>query len=140
MRITKLVSVGLLVVLAISLGGCASDKDMARQIQEQLNSLVPEEVDYTPYLIELDKPKIEKDTFYDYVVGSFVNNSTVTFDYVQIHIAIYDKEGNQIDTVWKTISDLLPGNIWKYKAGLLTQDAYRAEIVEIKVDVWPWED
>lgn len=140
MRITKLVSVGLLVVLAISLGGCASEKDMERQIQEQLNSLVPEEVDYTPYLIELDKPKIEKDTFYDYVVGSFVNNSTVTFDYVQIHIAIYDKEGNQIDTVWETISDLLPGNIWKYKAGLLTQDAYRAEIVEIKVDVWPWED
>jgi len=137
MRITKLVSVGLLVVLAISLGGCASEKDMARQIQEQLNSLVPEEVDYIPYLVELDKPKIEKDTFYDYVVGSFVNNSTVTFDYVQIHIAIYDKEGNQIDTVWETISDLLPGNIWKYKAGLLTQDAYRAEIVEIKVDVWP---
>ena len=140
MRITKLVSVGLLVVLAISLGGCASKKDMVRQIQEQLNSLVPEEVDYTPYLVELDKPKIEKDTFYDYVVGSFVNNSTVTFDYVQIHIAIYDKEGNQIDTVWKSISDLLPGNIWKYKAGLLTQDAYRAEIVEMKVDVWPWED
>ena len=140
MRITKLVSVGLLVVLAISLSGCVSEKGMARQIQEQLNSLVPEEVDYTPYLVELDKPKIEKDTFYDYVVGSFVNNSTVTFDYVQIHIAIYDKEGNQIDTVWKSISDLLPGNIWKYKAGLLTQDAYRAEIVEIKVDVWPWED
>lgn len=136
MKFSKLVSVGLVLLIALSVVGCTNQNDMTKEIQNAFESLVPEEVDYTPYLVELDKPKIEKDTFYDYVVGSFVNNSTVTFDYVQIHIAIYDKEGNQIDTVWETISDLLPGNVWKYKAGLLTQDAYRAEITEIKVDVW----
>jgi len=149
--------VGTLVVLGVlvaSLIGCSSTPtyepdeqstaSLAQEINDAVNglfdsiekSLEGKEIDYAPYLVQVETPKIVHKEYSDYIVGSYKNTSTVTFDYVEVTFAVYDKAGNQIDTDNAVITDLLPGNTWKYEEYLFVDNAYKVEVIKVDVRVY----
>jgi len=130
MNIKRLLAVGL---LAASLAGCTTPQEA---VKESIETAIEQQKSNAEYLVVVEPPKIKKDTFSDYIVGSFVNTASETIDYAEVHIAVYDKEGAQLTTAITNIADLLPGKTWKYEIPLFTEDTATVEIVEVTVDIW----
>lgn len=81
----------------------------------------------------VEEPKmITEDDFITsrYIVGSIENTSDITFLSASVEFALYDSSGNQIDTVYDYISNFKAGNIWKFKASVLSGDAAYFEFTQ----------
>lgn len=65
-----------------------------------------------------------------YIVGSLENISDTTFLSASVEFALYDSSGNQIDTAYDYISNFKAGNIWKFKASVLSSDATYFEFIQ----------
>lgn len=76
--------------------------------------------DYENYIDEnfdwVEKPVIRKKYGVRYIEGIVINKSIKTIGYADISFNLYDSSGNQIDTAFDTISNLPPGNTWKFSA------------------------
>lgn len=103
----KVFSVIIAILMIIGLTGCSGlfdDNDSSSYRYEFIGELdMP--VDYSSYL----GYSVE-------IRGKLKNKSSREFSYVSVTFAIYDGNGNQIDTAMTNMNYLQAGNIWSFKA------------------------
>lgn len=65
------------------------------------------------------------------VCGTVVNNSSKKYNYAQVEISLYDKSGSIIGSTMSNISNLEPGQQWKFKAVVMENNVDHYEIKEV---------
>jgi hypothetical protein len=70
--------------------------------------------------------------FGSYIKGVIRNKSAKKLGYVSVSFAVYDSGGNKVDSAETFLSDLGPGETWRYEALVLDNDAvsYRLTAIE----------
>ena len=81
--------------------------------------------------LEILEVSSEADQYTRYVVGKLRNNTDRTFNYVQVEISLYDDEGNVVGTTFDNVTNLEPGQVWKFKAIILEDSAKRFKVSDI---------
>ena len=81
--------------------------------------------------LEILEVSSEADQYSRYVVGKLRNNTDRTFNYVQVEINLYDGEGNVVGTTFDNVTNLEPGQTWKFKAVILDDSVKRFKIADI---------
>ncbi len=81
--------------------------------------------------LEILEVSSEVDQYTRYVVGKLRNNTDRTFNYVQVEISLYDDEGNVVGTTFDNVTNLEPGQVWKFKAIILEDSAKRFKVSDI---------
>ncbi|ADU32278.1 FxLYD domain-containing protein [Evansella cellulosilytica] len=71
------------------------------------------------------------DGFYQYVVGTIVNESDSTYSYVQVDVSLTDENGNIIGGTFDNINNLEPGQTWEFEALVFDDGVAYYEIVDI---------
>lgn len=67
----------------------------------------------------------------DYAVGRIRNNSSQTYDYVQVSINVYDASGTQIGSTMTNVNNLEPGGVWRFEALIHEDNAQRFRIKDV---------
>ncbi len=65
---------------------------------------------------------IDYDSYFGYSIeikGKLKNTSSKEFTYVSVTFAIYDSNGNQIETALDNMNYLQPGSTWQFNATML---------------------
>lgn len=66
-----------------------------------------------------------------WIVGKVKNNTGRSYSYVQVEIAMYDKQGNLVGSTLDNVNHLAPGQIWNFRAPLLDDRASRYRVVRV---------
>ena len=92
----------------------------------------PEEERYNePDFIIVEEPRVERDGYFDYIVGVVQNNTDQDFDYIQITFTLYDINDNVVGSAFANANNIEQGQTWKFDAAILEDDAVRFELDEI---------
>ena len=103
----KIFSIIMTIFVAIGFWGCSTllDDDDATSVRYEIVGQTKMDVDYnvyTGYTIE--------------ITGKLKNTTSTEFSYVSVTFALYDKDGNQIETALDNMNYLQAGSIWSFKA------------------------
>ncbi|ADU32280.1 FxLYD domain-containing protein [Evansella cellulosilytica] len=71
------------------------------------------------------------DEWSSYVVGSILNESNETFDYVQVSVNLFDVNGNLVGSTLDNVNNLRSGETWNFEAIILNSNVDSYEIVDI---------
>lgn len=82
--------------------------------------------------LELVDYKSESGEYSGYVVGHIKNKSPETCRYASIHINLLDKHGNRVGSTMDNITNLGPGETWRFKALITSDDCVKFQIGEIE--------
>lgn len=80
--------------------------------------------------LEVLSVSTENDGYVGYAVGEVRNNTKKTYSYVQVEISLLNGEalvGSTLDNV----TNLEPGQVWKFKAPIFTKDATQFKVKEV---------
>ena len=69
------------------------------------------------------------------IIGYLRNNSTSTWDYVEVMVTWYDKYGNVIDTTYDNVLNLKPNQRWKFTINTYG-DCSKFKITKVTIDNW----
>ena len=69
------------------------------------------------------------------IIGYLRNNSTSTWDYVEVMVTWYDKYGNVIDTTYDNVLNLKPNQSWKFTINTYG-DCRKFKITKVTIDKW----
>lgn len=98
------------IFMAIGLSGC-------------FGSLDNNDATSTHYeFIEEPNMSVDYDSYLGYSVeisGKLKNTSNSEFSYVSVTFAIYDEDGNQIETALDNMNYLQAGSVWSFNATML---------------------
>ena len=122
----KILSVLLTIVMLISLSGCFGLIDDTDSFRYEFVGEVDMSIDYDSYL-----------GYSVSVKGKLKNTSSVEFSYVSVTFAIYDKEGNQIETALDNMNYLQAGSTWNFDAVMLGwTDVQPKSCKLVNVEAW----
>ena len=143
---TILVTVG--TVFVLGLGGCFASLALiggvTNEVVESVDSSITEmEVQAQEEQAILDEifanaqePVIERDEYSYNVTYTFTNHSDKDFDYIELGLNVYDKDGAKIDTNWTNITDIKSGQTFKMTADLYQSEAETFEFSYFKPTSW----
>lgn len=106
----KILSIIITIFMVMSLCACSGNSDNdtpSTSSRYELVGNVDMSVDY--------------DSYFGYSVeikGKLKNKSSNDFSYVSVTFAIYDAEGNQIETALDNINYLQAGSVWSFNASM----------------------
>ena len=69
------------------------------------------------------------------IIGYLRNNSTSTWDYVEVMVTWYDKYGNVIDTTYDNVLNLKPNQRWKFTINTYG-NCRKFKITKVTIDKW----
>ncbi len=125
-------------VLVIGIGGSASEsnKQTAQPTTQPQSTAVstnkptktaaPKPVQTAKPDLEVISSKLEKGTYLSYITGKIRNNTDRQFNYVQVEINLYDKNGDQADSTLTNTANLEPHSTWKFKALVANSDEVKS--------------
>lgn len=130
----KVVCVLMMILMVVSLSGCFG------LLSDAFSSLDGVGLSSSRYEI-VGEPKmtVSSDSF-GYSVdikGTLKNTSKREFSYVSVHFALYDQDGNQIETAIDNMNYLQPGSTWTFDAVILGWADERPSTFKL-VDVTAW--
>lgn len=125
----KFFSILITFLMAMSIIGCfggSDDNDLTTSTRNSKYEIVGE--------IDMN---VEYESYLGYSVeikGKLKNTSKREFSYVSVTFAIYDQEGNQIETALDNMNYLQAGSIWSFTAtmiGWTDEEPKSCKLVEI---------
>ena len=84
--------------------------------------------------------QVDYDSYLGYSVeikGKLKNTSSREFSYVSVTFAIYDEDGNQLETALDNMNYLQPGETWQFSASLIGWTEIQPKSCKL-VDVKAW--
>ena len=100
--------------MLVNLSGCFG-------LLDDYGSSSPSSSSRYEFVGELDM-SVDYNSYFGYsakIKGKLKNTSSIKFSYVSVTFAIYDKDGNQIETALDNMNYLQPGNTWTFDATML---------------------
>ena len=106
----KIFSIMLSILMAISLVGCfsSSDKNDGNSSRYEIVGEIDMSVDYNSYF----GYSVE-------IKGKLKNTSRREFSYVSVSFAIYDENGNQLETALDNMNYFQSGSTWAFNAQMI---------------------
>ncbi len=124
----KILSIMMAFFIAIGLSGCfsLSDENNATSSRYEFVGELDMSVDYSTYL----GYSVE-------IKGKLKNTSSKEFSYVSVTFAIYDEEGNQIETALDNMNYLQAGSVWSFNATMIGWTEIRPKSCKlVEVNAW----
>ncbi len=79
----------------------------------------------------LETHSYQSDEFAEYIVGTVLNNSDISYSAAELEISLFDEAGNLVGNAYDSINDLAAGQTWKFEAMYIEENIYRYEITRI---------
>lgn len=128
LQMKKVLSIVLVIFMLVGLSGCfgsSNDYDSNSSKYE---------------LVEQVRMTSEYDSYLGYsvtITGKLKNTSNKSFSYCSVTFAIYDENGNQIETAMDSINYLQAGSIWSFTAEMFTwTKVYPKSCKLVSVSAW----
>jgi hypothetical protein len=129
-KITLLV-VGILAVLGF--GGCVASmflvgsavNETVKEIDKKDNA---EQKALDDMLKNAPKPKVERNEYEYKVTYTFKNTSKINFDYIELQLNVFDKNGTKLDTNFTNITDVKSGQTFSMTVDLYQEGAEKFEV------------
>jgi hypothetical protein len=126
-----LIIIGILSILGI--GGCVASmflvgtavNETVKEVDKQDKA---EKKALADMLKNAPKPVVKKDEYNYTVTYTFKNNSNIKFDYIELDLNVYDKNGTKLDTNMTNITDVKPGQTFKMSVDLYQDGADHFDI------------
>ena len=129
----KFLSIMMAFFFAISLSACFTTSDDSETNSGKGGSTSSR----YEFIGELDMT-VDYESYLGYSVkirGKLKNTSKKEFSYVSVTFAIYDEEGNQMETALDNMNYLQPGEIWSFEANMIgwtDEQPMSCKLVDVK--------
>ncbi|MBC8138808.1 MAG: hypothetical protein H8F28_23260 [Fibrella sp.] len=104
----------------------ASDPEFQQEMKKLNTNTVKDKITYDPATF-----KMASTTTGFEITGSIKNKTTEELPYLQIRLAILDKNGEQIDTAIANTSPVAPNAVWKFKAPVVNDKAATFKVIDV---------
>lgn len=122
----------LLLSILVTVWGSGSDSGSSTSTDYTRSSTPPSRSSTTTESLELLGHDSEGGQYGNwYVVGRVKNNTSQTYDYVQVSVNLYDSNGNQVGSTLDNVNGLEPGNVWRFRALVSNDRARRYKISDV---------
>lgn len=130
----KVLCIVLTVFLLVGFSGCFGSSNNNSNSSNKNNSTSRYE------FVEKVKMTSEYDSYLGYsvtITGKLKNTSGKAFSYCSVTFAIYDENGNQIETAMDSINYLQAGSVWSFTAEMFTwTQVYPKSCKLVNVSAW----
>ena len=124
----KILGVIMAMLFLVGLSGCFSstNSNSSTSTRYEFVGEIDMDVDYSSYL----GYSVE-------IKGKMKNTTKKEFSYVSVTFAIYDAEGNQIETAMDNMNYLQPGGVWSFTATMFGWTEVQPTSCKlVEVDAW----
>lgn len=98
---------------------------LRRSKQKKFSSANPQKPD-----LEIIEHKAININYFNYIIGIIKNNSSKTYEYVEVKIGIYS-DHELMGTTMASANGLKPGEKWSFQAPVLEQGEYKYKFISV---------